>query len=291
MPPSTRVLRTLSACYAAICLIAVLTPPLIPIADPSRDVYWIVSALLCLAVLGSTWWPQLPRLLLLGAGWSLLALSLHLNFVLSDLLAMLTAMPLSVAVLSVLAGQVTPRTRRLLVALHVVVAGIWLGIAVVMVALTAMAAAGDDIATTHDRYALVELFDITILPWSSLATIMSGLAVSLTGKWGLVRHYWVLTKFVLALLVLASAFAFLHDWVVSAAEDSRRLMSAAGRGAELGTDPAWLVAGFGCAGGLVLAATVISVYKPWGRTRFGRRAVTSQARAPRSDRTVATGAR
>ena len=56
-------------------------------------------------------------------------------------------------------------------------------------------------------------------------------------------------------------------------------------------DPAWLVAGFGCAGGLVLAATVISVYKPWGRTRFGRRAVTSQARAPRSDRTVATGAR
>jgi hypothetical protein len=33
----------------------------------------------------------------------------------------------------------------------------------------------------------------------------------------------------------------------------------------------WLIAGFGYAGTLVLAATVLSVYKPWGRTRFSHR--------------------
>jgi len=80
---------------------------------------------------------------------------------------------------------------------------------------------------------------------------------------GLVKHYWVLVKFVLAVLAVASGLAFVQGWVTTAVQDSARLAATAGQSAELGTDPVWLIAGFGFGGALVLAATVLSVYKPW----------------------------
>ena len=281
MPSTTRTLRGLAASYAVISVLAMLLPPVIPSTDPSRVGYWAVGTVICLAVLASTWRrPPLPRPLLLGAGWLVLVLTAHLSFVVADLLAALTILPLSVAVLSVIAGQVTPRTRKALLTLHVALSGIFLGVAVVMVTLAVLAAGAEDIAVAHSHYALLESFDLTVLPWFSLSSILSGLAVSLTGRWGLVKHYWVLVKFLLAVLAVASGLAFVQGWVVTAAESSARLVAAAGRSVEMGTDPVWLIGGFGFGGALVLAATVLSVYKPWGRTGFGRRAAETRTHRP-----------
>ena len=281
MPSTTRTLRGLTASYVAISVLVMLLPPMIPTTDPSRVVYWAVGAVICLVILASTWRrPPLSRPLLLGAGWLVLVLTAHLSFLVADLLAALTTLPLSVAVLSLLAGQVTPGTRKALLTLHVALSGIFLGVAVVMVTLAVLAAGAEDVAVAHSHYALLESFDLTILPWFSLSSIMSGLAVSLTGKWGLVKHYWVLVKFILAVLAVASGLAFVQGWVVTAAEGSAQLVATAGRSVELGTDPSWLVGGFGFGGVLVLAATVLSVYKPWGRTWFGRRAAGTRTRRP-----------
>lgn len=284
MIDSTRHVRVTIAVYLLVCIIAMLTPPMIPISDPGRVTYWAASAVICGLVLIATVLPfRAPRAMLVAAGWLLLALALYLHFGLADLLAMLTAMPLSVAVLSLLSGQVAARTRRALVTLHVTMSGIWLGVAVVMVTLTLDAAGTDDIAVAASRYALLEQFDVTILPLSSLGTIMSGLAVSLTGKWGLVRYYWVLVKFVLAVVVLASAFAWIHDDVVHAAT-----LAASGEGvAELPAEGRSLVVSFGYAGTLVLVATILSIYKPWGRTAIGQRAL-GQPRGGRSAASRAT---
>lgn len=107
---------------------------------------------------------------------------------------------------------------------------------------------------------------MTILPWSSIGAILSGIAVSLTTKWGLVQHYWIITKLVIAIAIIGSAFGFLHHWAVSAAQ-----LAASGGGASLGEPGVRLVAGFGTAVFFVAVATVLSVYKPWGRTRWARR--------------------
>lgn len=280
MPSTTRTLRGVTASYAVISVLAMLLPPVIPTTDPSRVVYWAVGAVICLAILASTWRRPLPRPLLLGAGWLVLVLTAHLSFLVADLLAAVTTLPLSVAVLSLLAGQVTPGTRKALLTLHVALSGIFLGVAVVMVTLAVLAAGAEDIAVAHSHYALLESFDLTILPWFSLSSIMSGLAVSLTGKWGLVKHYWVLVKFILAVLAVASGLAFVQGWVVTAAENSAQLVATAGQSVELGTDPVWLIGGFGFGGALVLAATVLSVNKPWGRTWFGRHAAGTRTRRP-----------
>lgn len=290
MPPSTRTLRGLTASCSAIGVAGMLLPPMFPIADPNRVAYWAVGAIICLAILASTWRRlPVPRPLVVGVGWLLFALTAYLSFVVGDLLATLTTLPLSVAILGVLAGQVAPRTRKTLLTLHVAFSGIFLGIAVVMVTLSILAADAEDITVAHAHYALLETFDVTLLPWATLSSILSGLAVSLTGKWGLVKHYWVLAKFILAGLALASGLAIVHGWVVAAAANSARLVATAGRGAELGTDPIWLIVGFGSGGAMVLAATVLSVFKPWGRTWFGRRAVATRTRGPRTARSVTAG--
>lgn len=264
---TTRTLRGVTAAYAVISVPGMVLPPVFPTTDAWRVGYWAVGAVICLVILVSvsTWRrTPLPRSVLLGAGWLVFLLAVHLGFVVADLLAAVTVMPLSVVVLSVLAGQVAPRTRKALLTLHVALSGIFLGLAVIMLTLAVLAADADDRVVAHSHYTLLASFDVTILPWVSLSSIMSGLAVSLTGKWGMVKHYWVLVKFVLAVLAVASGLVFVQGWVATAAEKSGVA------GAELGADPAWLIGGFGFGGALVLAATVLSVYKPWGRTRFGR---------------------
>lgn len=263
-------LRTLTTLLALLGCLAAVLPPLIPVSDPARTGLWPVVVALCIALFASTWL-RVPRWLLLAAGWLMVAVVVHLAFGLTDLVALLVAMPLAVAVLSLLAGQVSRRTRKVLYTTHMAVSGIWLGISLVMVTLAVFAVGADRVEVAHAHFALLEHLDVTILPWSCLASIMSGIAVSLTGKWGVAKHYWVLAKFTLAVGVLACAFGFIHDLVVTAAEDSERLLREAGRLEQLDGLAAELVTSFGFAAALVLTATILSVYKPWGRTVFGRR--------------------
>lgn len=81
------------------------------------------------------------------------------------------------------------------------------------------------------------------------------------------RHYWITAKLLIAIAVIASAFGFIHRWVVSAAERSAQLpvtgADIAAGGGDLGVQ---LVTAFGVAVSLVAVATVLSVYKPWGVT-------------------------
>jgi len=135
------------------------------------------------------------------------------------------------------------------------------------VTLTVLGLRSDDAATVRVSYELLELFDMTILPWSSIGAILSGIAASLTSKWGLVRHYWIVAKLLISIAIIASAFGFLHRWVVSAAERSA-VLETAGDDVTVGNLGVWLVTGFGTAVSFVAVAMVLSVYKPWPKTRF-----------------------
>jgi hypothetical protein len=66
---------------------------------------------------------------------------------------------------------------------------------------------------------------------------------------------------------------------VTAAIECGQLTSSGGDIAELGAVRTLLVGAFAFAVSNVLAATVISVYKPWGMTRRGRRQAQRRTRA------------
>lgn len=105
-----------------------------------------------------------------------------------------------------------------------------------------------------------------IVPFS-LATVLAGLVESLVTPWGLFQHWWVSVKFLLTtgatIVLLQHMQAVTHMSGIAAemilsATDFRALRIQ-------------LVVHAG--GGLLvlLAATVLSVYKPWGMTPYGLR--------------------
>ncbi|MGH9971363.1 MAG: hypothetical protein ACREBG_26705, partial [Pyrinomonadaceae bacterium] len=85
--------------------------------------------------------------------------------------------------------------------------------------------------------------------------------------WGLFRHYWILAKFLIT--IVATILLLLHTQpigILAGAANEATLSIGDHRGLQLqlvGDAVAALV--------LLLVATTLSVYKPWGMTAYGRR--------------------
>jgi hypothetical protein len=140
----------------------------------------------------------------------------------------------------------------------------------------ALAIAGltsQDDQTVRAAYLSMELIGWAVIVPLSLAALLSGLVQSLDTQWGLFRHYWVLTKFLLT--VAATELLLLHMRVASRVSD---IVAGASRGTGFGTLQVQLVTDAGLAVVALLTATTLSVYKPWGRTAYGRRKQQEQLR-------------
>ncbi|MBF6174978.1 oxidoreductase [Nocardia blacklockiae] len=112
---------------------------------------------------------------------------------------------------------------------------------------------------------------MTLLPWANFATILTGLALGVTTGWGLVRYYWVAVKLSIAVGILFLAFGFLHDTLERAHRQAAQLAATGGTTAQLTADAAVAFWGFGTSLLGLVAALLLSLYKPGGKTRRGRR--------------------
>jgi len=110
----------------------------------------------------------------------------------------------------------------------------------------------------------MELVGWVVIVPLAVASLVTGVVISVGTPWGLVRHYWVLIS--LGLTILATAILLLHMPSVSATARIARESEGA-RLTELGGDLAHAI------GGLVvlLVVTVLNVYKPQGLTPYGWR--------------------
>ncbi|MBB5804948.1 vacuolar-type H+-ATPase subunit I/STV1 [Saccharothrix ecbatanensis] len=143
-----------------------------------------------------------------------------------------------------------PKLRKSWLLLHVISSVGWLGVTIGMLVL---ALAAFDAPQLYQAMSL--LGDLVVLPLA-LTALVTGVVLSLGTKWGLVKHRWVLVKFVLTVIaVIATTFSLRSG-----------LHEAAGGVVAAGSDV--LVA---CCVSLTLYTfnTVLSVFKPWGRTRWG----------------------
>src|SRR5436190_9564775 len=157
--------------------------------------------------------------------------------------------------------------RKLSLTTHVIVSVGWLG---AVAAYLALAIAG---LTTQEqeiaRAAYISMAVIgkyVILPLG-LLTLVAGLVHALGTSWGLFRYWWILVKF--ALTTGATAVLLMHLSAVT------QMSSLAMNSSLSATDfrPLRMQLVLHAAGGLLvlLAATILSVYKPWGLTPYGRR--------------------
>jgi hypothetical protein len=100
----------------------------------------------------------------------------------------------------------------------------------------------------------------------TFAALLTGLVQALGTPWGLFRHYWVLMKFLIALI--CTLLLLVHM------QPTRRLAAAAVEAlssADLHPMRVQLVADSTLALLALLVATTLAVYKPRGMTRYGMR--------------------
>ncbi|WP_415947660.1 DUF2269 domain-containing protein [Streptomyces sp. KLOTTS4A1] len=159
--------------------------------------------------------------------------------------------------------------RRATLVVHVTAAAGWLGLTLGLLALAAAAITTDSAATTEAAVRSMKLFaDWLVIPLA-LLTLLSGLLLSLGTQWGLARHRWVYVKFWLTLATTAASTFALRPGVNHNAE----IVSAGGALPDA-TD---LIMGPIVSLTAYVFMTVISILKPWGLTRRGRRLRTAAA--------------
>jgi hypothetical protein len=99
------------------------------------------------------------------------------------------------------------------------------------------------------------------------ASLLTGLIQSLGTKWGLFKHYWIVVKLLLTIAVTILLLLHMQPISYLAGIAAKTPFSNTGQ-AGLRIQ---LIADAGAALLVLLATTTISVYKPWGRIRYGLR--------------------
>src|ERR687889_1898592 len=123
------------------------------------------------------------------------------------------------------------RMRKSVLVVHIVSAGVWIGIDVVMAVFIFTALLANDDNTKALCYRALELFAVWPLLTTGLVCLASGVVLGLGTKYGLVRYWWVAIKLVLNILLTALVLVALRPEVVEAAEQGWRF--AAGEPASL----------------------------------------------------------
>ena len=162
--------------------------------------------------------------------------------------------------------RLSPPLRKATLALHLAVSVGWVGAVAAYLALDLAATTSRDAATLRAAYFGMGLIAGAVIVPLAIATLVTGLVVSLGTKWGLLRHWWVLVSLVLtalATVVLIVETGTITAYATVAADRSTTEAELRGLGSTL-------VHSIG--GSLVLLVVLVfNVYKPIGLTPYGWR--------------------
>lgn len=158
-----------------------------------------------------------------------------------------------------------PRISRLVLTSHITFSVGWLGAVAVFLALAIAGLTSQNNHLVRSAYMAMELSAWFVIVPFCLASLCTGLVQALGTKWGLFRHYWIAVK--LFLTIAATIVLLLHLQPISylaglAVEASFSNTQESGLRMQL-------IADAGAAILVLLAIITISVYKPWGKIKFG----------------------
>lgn len=173
----------------------------------------------------------------------------------------------------------TRNLRKLALTAHISLAVGWIGAVAAYLVLVVAAMTIQDTQTLRAAWIAMELIGWYLIVPLALASLLTGLVMSLGTPWGLFRHYWTMISLVLTLI--ASAVLLQHMQTVSffarVAADTGITDIGGLRGALRGE---LLHAGVGLL--VLLAIDALNVYKPMGMTFYGRRRASEAALHSRS---------
>lgn len=159
--------------------------------------------------------------------------------------------------------KLAPRARKAVLTVHIVAAGAWIGIDVLVAVLVGVGMGGGSDAVRGLALRALAEFVVTPMLVSALICLGAGLLLGLATKWGLVRYWWVAVKLVLNVLLCVL--------IVGALLPGMAEVGSAGIATEAGqvpaTDISFLVFPPAVSLTLLAVAALLAVYKPGGRVR------------------------
>jgi hypothetical protein len=161
----------------------------------------------------------------------------------------------------------TPGARKFALTVHVTCSVGWLGAVAGFLALAVTGLTSSSAQMVRSAYVGMELIARFVIVPLVAGAVLTGLVQSLGTTWGLFRHYWVLMKLLLTLLVavvLLLQMGSIGYMARFAAEATLADADFLGLRRSLAIH---------AAGGLLvlLVPVAVSVYKPRGMTRYGWR--------------------
>lgn len=153
--------------------------------------------------------------------------------------------------------------RRAVLVTHIVAAGGWIGIDVLVAVLVL---AGRFAGSNHTRALAYEALGTFVL-WPmltcALLSLATGILLGLGTRWGLLRYRWVVTKLVLNLVLCALIIVLLRPMMPDVVDWGVQV----GSGAPLPADVSNLYYPPAVSLSILTLATTLGVVKPWGRMR------------------------
>ena len=178
----------------------------------------------------------------------------------------------------------TPGLRKFAFTAHITFSVGWLGAVTGFLALAVHGLTIQDAQLVRGLYLAMGVTGWYVIVPLCLASLATGLIQSLGTRWGLFRHYWVLTKFILTIVSAIILFGFTQtlSYIGVLAADTTMPIEEL---RNLSQSPV-LHSGGGLL--VLLVNTTLSVYKPWGRTRYGLRKLQEQNKGLSSNRNSST---
>ena len=157
--------------------------------------------------------------------------------------------------------------RKVSLTAHVMSSVGWLGAVAAFLALALVGLRNGDVQIVRSSYIATDSITWLVIVPLAVASLATGLLVSLTTSWGLFRHYWVLVKLILS--VVATTLLLVHTRPIGMLATAAR--TGAFEGSAISSMQFQLVIDAIAAMAALLVNVVLSVFKPQGMTGYGWR--------------------
>jgi hypothetical protein len=153
--------------------------------------------------------------------------------------------------------------RKLWLVIHLLSAGAWIGIDVVVAVLVAVGRFGGSPQQRGLAYQALGTFVVWPMLTSGLVCLVTGVWLGWKSRWGLLRYWWVAVKLGLNVLLCTLILVLLRPGL----DGVRDYGAALAAGTPSVLDVGNLVFPPAVSLTALSLATVLAVYKPWGRIR------------------------
>jgi hypothetical protein len=169
--------------------------------------------------------------------------------------------------------MMTPALRRFTFTTHITSSIGWVGATVAFLALAVMGFVSDDPVKVRGAYLLMAPAAWCVLVPLAHASLLSGIVLSLGTTWGLFRYYWVVLKLGMTAFATVMLLIYMGTFrqMAGVAADPVVDLEVVRNASPIVHAILALV--------LLVAATVLGVYKPFGTTAHGQRRLQEHRRS------------